>query len=160
MTDQSLQKIDHNAIKYNQITVILLNILAFIIDLPWLTGIVALIMLLGVLRGKPGFNFLYHFILIPTGLTNPVVLMDNNEPHRFAQLLGGLFTALGTILLFLDFTIAGWFLVWLVAFLAALNAFGGFCVGCAIYYWLNRLRIPGFTKSPPDGSVPGRKPQK
>jgi hypothetical protein len=46
-----------------------------------------------------------------------------------------------------------------VVALAALNAFGGFCVGCAMYYWLGILKVPGFTKAPPAGIFPGMKPK-
>ena len=46
-----------------------------------------------------------------------------------------------------------------VVALAALNAFGGFCVGCAMYYWLGILKVPGFTKTPPGGITPGMKPK-
>jgi hypothetical protein len=28
--------------------------------------------------------------------------------------------------------------------LAALNLFAGICVGCLMYYWFNRLGVPGF----------------
>ena len=75
----------------------------------------------------------------PTGL----------DADRRALLRAGLLGASGL----------GWGLVWLVAALAALNAFGGFCVGCAVYYWLNRLQIPGFRKAPPAGTFPGMRPQ-
>jgi hypothetical protein len=88
----------------------------------------------------------------------PDVLDDNPEPHRFAQLMGVVFMTAGSIALFLGATVLGWGLVWLVVALAALNAFGGFCVGCAVYYWLNRLHLPGFSKQPPDGTFPGMKP--
>lgn len=128
MTDQALEKIDHNALRVNQIVVIVLNITAFVLNAPWLAGLVALIMLLGVLRSKPGFDFLYKFVFLPTGLVKPDIIGDNPEPHRFAQLLGGTFTAMGALLLFINSLITGWVLVWLVAALAALNAFGGFCV--------------------------------
>jgi hypothetical protein len=53
----------------------------------------------------------------------------------------------------------GWVLTWLVVVLAALNLFVGFCAGCAVYYWLNRLKAPGFTKAPPAGIVPGMRPK-
>jgi len=53
----------------------------------------------------------------------------------------------------------GWGLVWVVIALAALNLFGAFCVGCAVYYWLNRLKVPGFVKSPPAGTFPGMRPK-
>ena len=42
----------------------------------------------------------------------------------------------------------GWGLVWLVIALAALNLFLGFCVGCFVYYQLNKLGLPGFRVSP------------
>jgi hypothetical protein len=53
----------------------------------------------------------------------------------------------------------GWGLGWLVIALASLNLFAGFCVGCAVYYWLNRLHVPGFVKAPPAGNFPGMKPR-
>jgi hypothetical protein len=56
-------------------------------------------------------------------------------------------------------TALGWGLVWLVIALAALNLFVGFCAGCAVYYWLNRLDIPGFVKAPPEGTFPGMRPK-
>ena len=49
----------------------------------------------------------------------------------------------------------GWVLSWLVIVLAALNLFVGFCAGCAVYYWLHRLQVPGFSKTPPAGIFPG-----
>jgi hypothetical protein len=89
----------------------------------------------------------------------PDVLDDNPEPHRFAQFLGFLFMTAGSTALFAGASVLGWSLVWLVVALAALNAFGGFCVGCAVYYWLSRFNLPGFTKQPPAGTFPGMKPK-
>jgi hypothetical protein len=40
--------------------------------------------------------------------------------------------------------VLGWALSWIVVALAALNLFAGICVGCLMYYWLNRLGVPGF----------------
>ncbi len=37
---------------------------------------------------------------------------------------------------------------WRPSMLAALNLFVGFCVGCFVYYQLNRLGVPGFLHSP------------
>jgi hypothetical protein len=83
---------------------------------------------------------------------------DNPEPHRFAQLLGGIFLGLAGLSFTVGWPGAGWILAALVALLAAVNLFAGVCVGCAIYYWLARLHVPGFSKSPPPGAVPGRRP--
>lgn len=154
-----LQKIDHSRLKVHQVTIVILNILAFILNLPWLAAAVALVMLLGTLLKVPGFGFVYRYALKPLGWVKPNVLLDNSEPHRFAQGFGGVVMAAGSLALFAGMGTLGWALVWIVAALAALNAFGGFCVGCAIYYWLSRLHMPGFTKNPPAGTFPGMRPR-
>jgi hypothetical protein len=159
MTSQQLQKVDHSALKTNQLVIISLSILAFIVNLPALAAFVALVMGIGSLLKVPGFGFVYKHILKPRGWMKPDVLDDNPEPHRFAQFLGFVFMTVGSIALFLGAGILGWSLVWLVVALAALNAFGGFCVGCAVYYWLSRLDLPGFNKQPPAGTFPGMKPR-
>ncbi|MEO8356494.1 MAG: DUF4395 domain-containing protein [Chloroflexota bacterium] len=159
MTSQALQKVDHFALKTNQLIIITLSILAFILDLPGLAAFVALVMGLGSALKTPGFGFVYKNLLKPRGWMKPDVLNDNPEPHRFAQFLGFLFMTAGSIALFLGAGVLGWGLVWLVVALAALNAFGGFCVGCAVYYWLSRFQLPGFSKQPPSGTFPGMKPK-
>jgi hypothetical protein len=156
---QTLQKVDHSALKANQLFIISLNILAFIFDLPVLAAFVALVMGIGSLLKVPGFGIVYKNVLKPRGWMKPDVLDDNPEPHRFAQFLGFLFMIVGAVALFSGASVLGWSLVWLVVALAALNAFGGFCVGCAVYYWLNRFNLPGFTKQPPAGTFPGMKPK-
>ncbi|HSL28216.1 MAG TPA: DUF4395 domain-containing protein [Anaerolineales bacterium] len=159
MTAQPLQKVDHSALKTNQSIIISLNLLAFILDLPVLAVLVAAVMGFGTALKVPGFGFVYRYVLKPRGWMKPDILDDNPEPHRFAQFLGFLFMTAGAIALYLGAAVLGWSLVWLVAALAALNAFGGFCVGCAVYYWLNRFNLPGFSKQPPAGTFPGMKPK-
>ncbi|MEJ5223659.1 MAG: DUF4395 domain-containing protein [Anaerolineales bacterium] len=155
----TLQPIDHTAMRVSQVVIILLNITAFVLNLPWLAALVAAAMLLGTLFGRPGFGFVYTMLLKPFGFVRPHILPDHPEPHRFAQGVGGAFMLAGTLSLLVGWSILGWGLVWMVAALAALNAFGGFCAGCFIYYWLTRLGVPGFTKNPPTGTFPGLRPQ-
>ena len=159
MSSQTLQKVDHAALKANQLLIITLNILAFVLNQPWLAAFVALVMGLGSAFKVPGFLLIYKNILKPLGWMKPDVLEDNPEPHRFAQFLGFLFTTAGAVSLYLGAAVLGWTLVWIVVALAALNAFGGFCVGCAVYYWLARFNLPGFGKQPPAGTFPGMKPK-
>jgi hypothetical protein len=159
MTAQPLQKVDHSALKTNQIIIITLNVLAFVLNQPLLAAFVGAVMGLGALLKVPGFILVYKNVLKPLGWVKPDVLNDNPEPHRFAQFVGFLFMAGGSIALFLNATLFGWALVWIVAALAALNAFAGFCVGCAMYYWLVRLNVPGFSKTPPSGTFPGMRPK-
>ena len=154
----TLHPVDHSAIRTNQAFVIGLSVLAFILDIPWLAGLVAGVMLLGTTLKQPGFAFFYRFVLKPLGLARPDVLPDNPEPHRFAQGFGGLVLLAGFGALLAGLSWPGWALTWLVIALAALNLFGGFCVGCAVYYWLSRMNVPGFKKSPPPNTVPGMRP--
>ena len=159
MTAQPLQKVDHSALKTNQLFIISLSILAFIFNRPELAAFVAVMMGIGSVLKVPGFGFIYKYLLKPRPWIKPDILDDNPEPHRFAQSLGFLFMTAGSIALFSGALILGWSLVWLVVALAALNAFGGFCVGCAVYYWLSRFQLPGFNKQPPAGTFPGMKPK-
>ncbi|HNB51747.1 MAG TPA: DUF4395 domain-containing protein [Anaerolineales bacterium] len=159
MTNISLHKVDHSALKVNQTFIIGLNILAFILNLPWLALIVALAMALGTALKVPGFGFIYKYLLKPRGWVKPDVLNDNPEPHRFAQGFGAVVLGAGVVSLLVGAAPLGWGLVWLVIALAALNLFAGFCAGCAVYYWLNRLNVPGFVKSVPEGTFPGMRPR-
>ena len=157
--DGYLKKVDHAALKVNQGMIIGLSLLAFVLDAPWLVFLVALVMILGTILGKPGFFFVYQGLLRPARLVKPDILMDNPEPHRFAQGFGGVVLAVGGLALFMGAGTLGWALVWLVIALAALNLFAGFCAGCAMYYWLARLKVPGFTRTPPAGNIPGMRPK-
>jgi hypothetical protein len=153
------QPVDHAALKINQITIIILNLTAFVFDEPWLAFTTALFLLAGTFIGKPGFLFIYSRILRPSGLAKPRIYEDNPEPHRFSQGLGGTLILAGSLALMVGATLIGWTLIWLVTALAALNAFGGFCAGCFTYYWLARFKIPGFNKLPPEGTFPGMRPK-
>ncbi len=152
--------VDHSALKTNQSFIIGLNIMAFVFDFAWLALVVTLVMALGTLLKTPGFGFVYKNWLKPRGLVRPDVLHDNPEPHRFSQGFGAVVMAAGSAALLAGVGALGWGLIWLVVALAALNLFAGFCIGCAVYYWMHRLQVPGFVKAPPPGVVPGMRPKK
>ena len=151
--------VDHTALKTNQTFIIALSILAFVLDAAWLALLVMLVMGVGTLIGVPGFGFVYKQVLKPRGWARPDVIPDNPEPHRFAQGFGAAVMLAAVVALYTGAGVFGWALVWLVVALAALNLFGGFCAGCAVYYWLHRLNVPGFVKAPPDHSFPGMRPR-
>jgi hypothetical protein len=158
MTTLALQKVDHSALKVNQIVIIVLNVLAFVLNLPILTVIVAAFLGIGSLLKIPAFGFVYKYLLKPRGWVKPDVLDDNPEPHRFAQLVAFIFETGAALSLYLGAPLLGWVLLWIMVALPALNAFGGFCVGCAVYYWLSKINVPGFSKQPPAGTFPGMRP--
>ena len=156
---EQLGKVDHSSLRANQAFIIILLLVGFVLNVPWLVALVAVVMLIGTAVGRPGFSFIYKGVLRPLGIVTPHVLADNPEPHRFAQGFGGVVSAVSAGLLFLGAVTGGWVLTWLVIVLAALNLFAGFCAGCAVYYWLNRLQVPGFARTPPPGTFPGMRPR-
>ena len=148
-TAESIRKVDHSALRTNQAFIIGLLLLAFVIDQPILVAFVSVVMLVGTVFPSAGlFKRVYRHMLKPIGLVKPDVIEDNPEPHRFSQLLGGLFTAVSMIALLASLPVLGWALTWLVIVLASLNLFVGFCAGCFVYYQLNRLGVPGFARAP------------
>lgn len=155
----SLQKVDHSALRVNQAAIISLLIAAFVFNLPLLVGVVGAVMTYGALTRQAGFRFLYTGLLKPRGWVAPDLITDHPEPHVFAQGFGAVVVWLGVAALALGAPVLGWALAWLVVALAALNLFAGFCAGCAVYYWLNRLNVPGFFKAPPPGTFPGMRPK-
>lgn len=137
--------VDHSAIRTNQAFTIMLLALAFVLDLPALAAFTGVVMLISALVPPLGlFTRIYRHLLRPTHFVDPDVHLDNPEPHRFAQLLGGTLVTLSAIALLAGAGAVGWLLPGVVIVLASLNLFAGVCVGCMLYYWLNRLGVPGF----------------
>ncbi|MBI5650139.1 MAG: DUF4395 domain-containing protein [Chloroflexi bacterium] len=156
--NEPLTRVDHSALRVNQAVIILLSLIAFIFDMPALVALVGAVMVSGTALKQPGFKFIYAGFLKPRGIVKPNVLADNPQPHVFAQGMGGAVLAIAVIAFLLDGALIGWALTWLVIALAALNLFAGFCAGCFIYYWLARLRLPGFDAQPPANTFPGMRP--
>ena len=147
------RNVDHSALRTNQAFVIALLSLAFVFDIPLLVGGVAAVMLVGAVCPEAAvFMRIYRHVLRPLGVVRPDVVPDHPEPHRFAQGLGGSFTALSFATLVAGYAVLGWVLAWMVIVLAALNVFVGWCAGCTLYYWLNRLGVPGFEHHPPEAT--------
>jgi hypothetical protein len=139
------RKVDHSALRTNQAFIIGLLLIGFVTDVKVLVTFVAAVMLVGTFWPKVAlFKSIYKFILKPLKLVRPDVKIDNPEPHLFAQGVGGTFLAAATLAFLANAAAAGWVLAWIVIALAALNLFAGICVGCLMYYWFNRLGVPGF----------------
>ncbi len=143
------RRVDHQQIRANQFFTITLLALAFVLDVPLLAAFIAAVMLISAAVPSLGlFSRIYRHLLLPAGLARPRVIADNPEPHRFAQLVGGTVVALGSLALAAGLPALGWALVGLVIALASLNLFAGWCAGCTMYYWLQRLGVPGFDRAP------------
>ncbi len=148
------RSVDHTGLKTGQALTIVLLLLAFIINGWGLVVLVALAQLLGALAVPfAPYRLVYQYIVKPIGIFKPNVIADNPEPHRFALLVGTLFNSTAALLLAAvpGLSALAWALVWIVIALANLNFWLNFCAGCWMYYWFNRLGVPGFTRAPIHG---------
>ena len=136
--------LDAAALRVNQFFIIGLSLTAFILGIDrsggWIVLGVGLAMALGTTdRRLAAFQQIYHRLLRPSGLVRPDPRRESVTPHQFAQALGAIFNLVGALLLLFSPVVAlGWILVWIVILLAAVNLFGGFCVGCFLYLQLDR----------------------
>ena len=102
----------------------------------------AVMMLAGV--ASPALNLprrLYLHLLKPRGLVRPRIHNEDPAPHRFAQLVGGIFLAAATVCVFIGAFGVAWILAWIVAALAFLNFAFDICVGCIMYAQLVRAGV-------------------
>jgi hypothetical protein len=139
----SPQVVDYSALKVNQAGIILTVLVTFVGSFFSLTFL-ALIPLLGIvlLLGTfvpqlAPFKQIYFKVLKPAGIVKPHPVQDRPEPHNFAQGLGGVFLGIASALLFVT-PIAAIALALLVAALAFVNLAFGYCLGCQIFFQLEK----------------------
>ena len=155
--NNDLKALDYSAMQTSRAVRMGLLLAAYVVNAPWLVAVNGILMLIGTARGRSDFGFVYR-ALRRAGWISPDLIPDNPEPHRFAMGIGVVFLAGGTLAFLVGLPAIGWVLTWIIIGLTGLNLFGGFCVGCAVYYWFNRLGLPGFVKAPPAGVFPGQTP--
>jgi hypothetical protein len=137
------KKVDTTAIKFNQASIIVLTLLGFVFNQPWLVLFVGVVLAIGTAWPEAGlFKLIYLKLLKPVGLLKTNIIDDDPAPHRFAQGVGALFLLASSIVL-LGFNngIVGWILAWIVIILAGINLAFSFCAGCFVYYQLDRLDL-------------------
>ena len=138
-----LQTVDHSALKVNQTGIVATVLVAFIGSafyppFLWLIPALAVVLLLGTFAPRLApFKQFYFRVLKPRGMVKPQPVQDRPEPHNFAQGMGGVVTAIASVLL-LVLPWAGLALALLVAILAFVNLAFGYCLGCQIYYQLGK----------------------
>jgi hypothetical protein len=139
----STLRVDTHLGKFSQGCTVLLTGLAFLLNLPVLVLITALIMAVSALTPVASpYRLLYQGIVVPLGLLKPRIVEDDPAPHRFAQGVGAIFLlASSAVLFFTSAATLGWALDLIVFVLAGINLVVGFCAGCFVYYHLGRLGL-------------------
>lgn len=134
--------VDRSALRANQFFIILFIIAGYLLDLPLLVMFVAAVMVVGTLIPSAAlFQQVYRQVLRPAGLLKPDVHPEDPAPHRFAQGVGAAFLLAATLAFVTGASGLGWVLAGIVAVLAAVNLFFGFCAGCFVYFQLARVGL-------------------
>ena len=144
-----VQKFDRSVLKVGQVFIMGVNILAFLLGFvlqvrgAWiLSPLVGVVMLLGVVNPELGlFRQVYLRFLKPRGLVAPRVIEEDPTPHQFAQVVGAVFLLGAGAAFVLGGTGLGWVLAWVVILLAFINFAFDFCVGCQVYFQLQRMNL-------------------
>lgn len=140
----SATSVDHSAIKTGQLLAIITLAGAFVLNRWEPVAVLAVIFLITSLCFEWGpFALVYRLLFKPLGLVRPDLRTDNTQPHRFGQAVGALSAALAAAALYFNYTTLGWILVWALIALTGIS-FMGWCIGCFIYYQLNRFGFGGF----------------
>jgi Domain of unknown function (DUF4395) len=135
--------VDHSALKVNQTGIVVTSLVAFVgsIFSPAFLGLIpllAIVLLLGTFAPQAAlFKQLYFKVLKPRGVVKPQPVQDRPEPHNFAQGLGGVFLGIASVLLF-GSPVLALAVALLVAVLAFVNLAFGYCLGCQIFYQLEK----------------------
>jgi hypothetical protein len=143
------EQFDRSVLKVGQAFIMGVNLLAFVLgfvlQVPWawlLSPLVGVVMLLGVINPDLGlFRQLYIRVLRPRGMVRPRVVQEDAAPHQFAQVVGAVFLLADGLAFLAGAVAVGWVLAWIVVALAFLNFAFDFCVGCQMYFQLDRMRL-------------------
>lgn len=155
-------QVDHAEIKLGQIFTMVMSVAAFILSEPkWLVALGAIFLVTALFRPLSPFVLAYRHVVRPLGVMHSDYRLDNIQPHAFGQLIGAVTVAIAVALLYTGYYTAGWTIVWILVGLT-LVSYLGWCIGCFMYYQLNRLGFKGFFRhAPTDRSVTlGQRPRK
>ncbi len=140
-------RLDARSVRFSQGATALVAGAAFLVDARILVPILAVLLTLPVLAGPRAnpWGHVFRVMVVPAARLQPATKWKAPQPVRFANLVGAVFLAAATVLLYTATSsvaaAVAWALVLIVAGLALLAAVTGLCVGCEIYVIGARLTV-------------------
>lgn len=129
---RDLDVIDSRAPRFNQVVIGLLALAAVVAGWPWLLGLLALQLVVGLVFGRRYcLPCLAYFELVQPRFGEGQ--LEDSRPPRFANMVGASFLAGSFLAYLVGLDVVGAALGVLVAALALLAAATGFCAGCEAY---------------------------
>jgi hypothetical protein len=143
--------IDSRAPRFNQATIGLLSLLAVLAGWHWLTGVLALQLVVGLVFGRRFcLPCVAYFALVQPRLGEGP--LEDSRPPRAANIVGAAVLSASSFGYAAGSEVVGTTLALLVAGLALLAAVTGFCTGCEAYKLGCRLTGRPFISCP----IPGQ----
>jgi hypothetical protein len=154
ISDVAIMPFDRSVLKVNQMILMVAIVVGYLLALAypgvaWILPALAVMMLAAV--ASPSLNvprLLYTRVLRPSGIVRPRIVQEDPAPHRFAQLVGGVFLTAASIFVITGLLVVAWVLAWIVAALAFLNFAFNICVGCIVYAQLVRIGLLPLGRAP------------
>jgi hypothetical protein len=144
---RDLDVIDSRAPRFNQVVIGVLALVAVLASWPWLLGLLALQLVVGLTFGRRYcLPCLAYFELV-----QPVFgegELEDARPPRFANMVGAAVLAAAFLSYATGFDVLGAVLGLLVAALALLAGATGFCAGCEAYKLAHLLTGRRFVSCP------------
>ena len=129
---RDLDVIDSRAPRFNQVVIGLLALVAVLAGWPWLLGLLALQLLVGLTFGRRYcLPCLAYFELVQPRVGEGQ--LEDSRPPRFANMVGAAFLTVAFVAYVAGLSTLGAALGILVGALALLAATTGFCAGCEAY---------------------------
>lgn len=153
MTTHATTQVDHAEIRMGQILTFVFACTALVLQNTIPLLILSVIFLLsGTVRILSPFSLFYRWVINPIGMMKSDYRLDNIQAHKFGQLVGALTVIMALVFMQLGYPMVGWGIVVVLVILTVIS-YSGWCIGCFMYYQLNRIGMGGFFKhSPTDKS--------
>lgn len=136
---EDTEVIDARAPRTLQTTVAIVTALGFLLQLPWLVGLMALQLVIGLTFGRQYcLPCLFWFKVLQPRIGEGRI--EDSRPPHFANLVGAIFLVSASALFIAGLATAGWVVTLIVTALASLAAVSGICVGCEMYTMWARMR--------------------
>ena len=141
--------IDHAEIKTGQLITIAMAATATVLQDPRIVvTLAALFLVTAMYRPMSPFVLAYRLVVRPLGLMRSDYRLDNTQPHTFGQYVGAITALLAAGLVYVGLGVTGWAIVWILLGLT-FASYRGWCIGCYLYYQLNRVGLGGFFRHKP-----------
>lgn len=132
--------IDPRGPRFNQAVLAAVLLVGFLLDVPAVAPVFAVVLFLGAAFGPRYGPFLRLYAEVVKPRLAPPSELEDPRPPRFAATIGVLFLTAATVAFAAGASGVGWGLALIVAVLAGLAAVTGICVGCEVYLLLARRR--------------------